>query len=48
MLNEMRFGRLSNESIVAFKSLARPLKFNDGIEPTALFPRREDVDRAFY
>ncbi|OXG73905.1 ATP-dependent DNA helicase PIF1 [Cryptococcus neoformans MW-RSA36] len=46
MLNEMRFGRLSNESIVAFKSLARPLKFNDGIEPTALFPRREDVDRA--
>ncbi|KAL0252570.1 hypothetical protein I308_101962 [Cryptococcus tetragattii IND107] len=46
MLNEMRFGRLSNESVIAFKSLARPLKFNDGIEPTALFPRREDVDRA--
>ncbi|WVQ85854.1 hypothetical protein IAT38_008022 [Cryptococcus sp. DSM 104549] len=46
MLNEMRFGRLSEESIAEFKKLARPLKYDDGIEPTVLFPRREDVDRA--
>ncbi|WVN85357.1 uncharacterized protein L203_100502 [Cryptococcus depauperatus CBS 7841] len=46
MLNEMRFGRLSPQSIASFKALARPLKFDDGIEPTVLFPRREDVDRA--
>ncbi|CAG8747072.1 5094_t:CDS:2, partial [Acaulospora colombiana] len=45
MLNEMRFGRLSQKSIQAFMARSRPLP-NDGIEPTELFPRREDVDRA--
>lgn len=46
MLNEMRFGKLSSTSITAFKALARPIEYGDGIEPTVLFPRREDVDRA--
>jgi ATP-dependent DNA helicase PIF1 len=46
MLNEMRFGKLSPASIQAFRALDRPIKYNDGIEPTVLFPRREDVDRA--
>lgn len=46
MLNEMRFGKLSQTSINAFKALARPITYQDGIEPTVLFPRREDVDRA--
>lgn len=46
MLNEMRFGRLSQASIQAFKMLDRKIVYDDGIEPTVLFPRREDVDRA--
>jgi ATP-dependent DNA helicase PIF1 len=46
MLNEMRFGKLSAASIAAFKALSRPIHYTDNIEPTALFPRREDVDRA--
>lgn len=46
MLNEMRFGKLSQASIAAFRALARPIEYDDGIEPTVLFPRREDVDRA--
>jgi ATP-dependent DNA helicase PIF1 len=46
MLNEMRFGRLSPASIAAFKTLSRPIYYTDGIEPTELFPRREDVDRS--
>lgn len=46
MLNEMRFGKMTPESITAFKSLSRPLRFNDGIDATELFPRREDVDRS--
>ncbi|KIY71873.1 hypothetical protein CYLTODRAFT_450370 [Cylindrobasidium torrendii FP15055 ss-10] len=46
MLNEMRFGRLSQESIARFKALSRPVHYEDGLEPTELFPRREDVDRA--
>ena len=44
MLNEMRYGRLSQESIKTFKSLSRPIVYEDGIGPTELFPRREDVD----
>lgn len=45
MLNEMRFGRLSEKSIQVFTARAAPLP-DDGIAPTELFPRREDVDRA--
>lgn len=46
MLNEMRFGRLTPGSIAEFRKLARPIYYDDGIEPTELFPRREDVDRS--
>lgn len=46
MLNEMRFGRLSVQSEMAFKALARPVHYNDDIEPTELFPMRGDVDRS--
>jgi ATP-dependent DNA helicase PIF1 len=46
MLNEMRFGKLSPSSIAKFRALARPISYDDGLEPTVLFPRREDVDRA--
>lgn len=45
-MNEMRFGKLSASSIAAFKALSRPIHYTDGIEPTELFPRREDVDRS--
>lgn len=46
MLNEMRLGKLSQESVMKFKSLQRTPKFEDNIEPTELYPRREEVDRA--
>jgi ATP-dependent DNA helicase PIF1 len=46
MLNEMRFGRMSALSISQFQQLSRPLSFNDGIDPTELFPKREDVEKA--
>ncbi|GAA6050730.1 hypothetical protein JCM3770_006598 [Rhodotorula araucariae] len=46
MLNEMRFGRLSAASIQKFKALARQPKYNDSLEPTELFPMRNEVDRA--
>ncbi|KAH8835600.1 hypothetical protein DL96DRAFT_70560 [Flagelloscypha sp. PMI_526] len=44
MLNEMRFGRLSQKSIKTFKSLSRPIEYDDGIGPTELFPLRNGVD----
>jgi len=46
MLNDMRFGRMSNQSINRFKALSRPVVYDDGIEPTELFPLRAQVERA--
>ena len=36
MLNEMRLGKLSPQSVTAFKSLSRPLSFDDDIDATEL------------
>ncbi|KAG2117459.1 hypothetical protein DEU56DRAFT_748084, partial [Suillus clintonianus] len=44
MLNEIRYGRLSQESIARSKSLSRPIDYDDGLGVNELFPRREDVD----
>ena len=44
MLNEMRLGRISAQTVQAFKKLARPLTFDDGVEMTELFPTRTEVD----
>ena len=37
MLNEMRFGRLSNKSVSKFKSLSRALSNDDGVAATELY-----------
>ncbi len=36
MLNEMRFGQLSKESIDKFRALDREIEYDDGIGPTEL------------
>lgn len=46
MLNEMRLGRISEDTIRTFKSLSRPLNFDDGLEVTELFPTRQEVERS--
>lgn len=46
MLNEMRFGRLSQKTIEAFRKLERTPKYDDDIVPTELFPMRQEVDKA--
>ena len=46
MLNEMREGRLSESSVKAFRNLSRPLKFEDMLDATELFPTRVEVERA--
>jgi ATP-dependent DNA helicase PIF1 len=47
MLNEIRIGKLSPATEKLFYRLQRELPTNDdGIMPTRLFPRREDVDQA--
>ncbi|KAF9229714.1 hypothetical protein BS17DRAFT_689311, partial [Gyrodon lividus] len=46
MLNLMRFGKLDDEAIQAFHELSRPLRYDDGIGPTQLYPTRSEVDRA--
>jgi ATP-dependent DNA helicase PIF1 len=44
MLNEMRRGQMSDETVRTLQSLNRPPKVPDGISPTQLFPRRYEVD----
>ncbi|KAK8022397.1 DNA helicase-like protein [Apiospora rasikravindrae] len=46
MLNEMRLGRISEQTVQTFKHLARPLTFDDGLDVTELFPTRQEVDRS--
>ncbi|KAG1716791.1 hypothetical protein ID866_389 [Astraeus odoratus] len=46
MLNLLRWGNLTKEVIQAFKSLARPVHYTDGIDPTELYPTRAEVERA--
>ncbi|GJE87828.1 ATP-dependent DNA helicase PIF1 [Phanerochaete sordida] len=46
MLNAMRFGQLSPEMIKAFRALSREVTYSDGIEPTELYPRRDQVSTA--
>ncbi len=38
MLNAMRFGVLDPQTIQAFRDLARPLTYTDGIGPTEMYP----------
>ncbi|KAH9921473.1 uncharacterized protein B0H18DRAFT_880188, partial [Fomitopsis serialis] len=43
MLNEMRLGRLSQSTMMAFRRLSRRVVYHDDIEPTDLFPTRRQV-----
>ncbi|ESK98247.1 dna repair and recombination protein pif1 [Moniliophthora roreri MCA 2997] len=46
MLNAMRFGNLDSSIVSSFRALSRKIEYTDGIEPTELFPTRNEVDRA--
>lgn len=46
MLNEMRTGKMSAKTIESFRKLQRPIPYNDGLNPTELFPLRAEVDAA--
>lgn len=41
MLNEMRFGLLSKDSIKRFEGLSRPLLFKDNVVATELYVMKE-------
>ncbi|TQW00378.1 hypothetical protein V2A60_001463 [Cordyceps javanica] len=44
MLNEMRLGKITEDTVRAFKALDRPLKFDDGVDCAELFPLRAQVE----
>ncbi|KAM5367224.1 hypothetical protein ACJZ2D_010134 [Fusarium nematophilum] len=46
MLNEMRLGRISEDTVRAFKALSRPLNFDDGLGMAELFSTRNEVERS--
>ncbi|CDO75871.1 hypothetical protein BN946_scf184672.g4 [Trametes cinnabarina] len=46
MLNAMRFGHVTPDIVTAFTKLDRPLRYTDGIDPTELYPTRQEVQGA--
>lgn len=46
MLNALRYGNMDNDMIAKFYKLSRNVKYDDGLEPTELFPTRDEVKRA--
>lgn len=46
MLNALRMGHITPYIRDKFKALERPLKYEDGIQPTELYPTRDEVERA--
>lgn len=46
MLNAMRKGQMPDHIIRQFEALDRTVKYDDGLEPTELYPVRWQVDRA--
>lgn len=46
MLNAMRIGELGPDMVEEFKKLARKVEYDDGLEPTELYPVRWQVDSA--
>lgn len=46
ILNEMRLGRITSETVRTFQERSKPLTGTGEIEATELFPRKADVERA--
>ncbi|CUM68619.1 uncharacterized protein PRCAT00006346001 [Priceomyces carsonii] len=46
MLNALRYGELSDDMTAKFYQLSRKVEYSDGLEPTELFPTRDEVKRA--
>jgi ATP-dependent DNA helicase PIF1 len=46
MLNRMRLGQIDDDIVAQFTALSREVQYDDGIEPTELYPRREQVEKA--
>jgi hypothetical protein len=43
MLNEMRFGQLSQRTIETFSRMSRPVTYADGLEPTVRTRRETSI-----
>ena len=37
MLNEMRLGKITDETVRAFKKLSRPIEYEDALDATELY-----------
>lgn len=46
ILNEIRQGTVSPQTIKIMNSLTRKVEYSDGIQPTELYPRKNDVESA--
>ncbi|PQE33587.1 hypothetical protein CJF32_00003466 [Rutstroemia sp. NJR-2017a WRK4] len=46
MLNEMRLGKVSQETINAFAAMKRTIEYEDNLAATELFPTRQEVENS--
>ncbi|KAF5375262.1 hypothetical protein D9758_000092 [Tetrapyrgos nigripes] len=46
MLNDLRFGIVTDHALRTFQGLSQPRHYSDGIEPTELYSTRYEVDKA--
>ncbi|KAF7955925.1 hypothetical protein EAE96_004846 [Botrytis aclada] len=46
MLNEMRLGKVSQDTIKAFVEMKRPINYEDDLTATELFPTRNEVENS--
>lgn len=46
MLNEMRLGKITDDTIRAFKKLSRQISYEDTLVATELFPTRQEVENS--
>jgi ATP-dependent DNA helicase PIF1 len=45
ILNEIRYGRVSDETCNKIKQLSRPLPITDGVKPTIIYPKNSAVEQ---
>ncbi|GJE87803.1 ATP-dependent DNA helicase PIF1 [Phanerochaete sordida] len=43
-LHALRAGKITPEAVAFFRSLSRHIQYTDGIQPTELFPRKDDAN----
>jgi hypothetical protein len=47
MLNEMRLGKITNDTVAAFRNMGRRINYEDSLEATELYVKTSNSDLVF-